>query len=64
MPDLPHAAVALLERDFTKLSSRLVHAQHSANGETVKLLVELQVESVIMTYDTTGAWRRGLGRRT
>lgn len=42
MPDLPHAAVALLEARFVPLTSRLVHAQRSTDGETVKLLVQLQ----------------------
>ena len=40
-------------------TTRLVHHQASSTGEAVKLLIELQdglqVESVIMTYDTTGA---------
>lgn len=57
VPDLPHAAVSLLGQRFAPLSSRLVHAQTSASGDTVKLLVQLQdglqVESVIMRYDTT-----------
>ena len=38
---------------------QVVQAQHSADGETTKLLLELQdgltVESVIMHYDTSGA---------
>lgn len=55
--------MALLERQFTRLSSRLVHAQRSADGETVKMLVQLQdglqVESVIMTYDTTAGVLEG-----
>jgi adenine C2-methylase RlmN of 23S rRNA A2503 and tRNA A37 len=37
----------------------VVQAQHSADGETTKLLLQLQdgltVESVIMHYDTSGA---------
>ncbi len=58
VPDLPKAAVELLRRDFVKCTSRVVHCQHSADGETSKLLLELQdglqVEAVIMRYDTTG----------
>ncbi len=38
---------------------QVVQAQHSASGDTTKLLLELQdgltVESVIMHYDTSGA---------
>lgn len=38
---------------------QVVTAQHSADGETSKLLLQLQdgltVESVIMHYDTSGA---------
>jgi adenine C2-methylase RlmN of 23S rRNA A2503 and tRNA A37 len=38
---------------------QVVQAQHSADGETTKLLLQLQdgltVESVIMHYDTTGS---------
>jgi hypothetical protein len=37
---------------------QVVQAQHSADGETTKLLLQLQdgltVESVIMHYDTSG----------
>ena len=58
MPDLPKAAIELLSRDFVKCTSRVVHCQHSEDGETSKLLLELQdglqVEAVIMRYDTTG----------
>ncbi|GAB4814820.1 hypothetical protein N2152v2_001866 [Parachlorella kessleri] len=62
VPNLPQAAVALLERDFARTTSRLVHAQHSASGDTIKLLVQLQdglqVESVVMTYDTTDSGKQ------
>lgn len=59
--DLPRVAVETLRKDFVKCTSRVVHCQHSADGETSKLLLELQdglaVEAVIMHYDTTGAPR-------
>jgi len=62
--DLPKVAVEALRRDFVKCTSRVVHCQHSADGETSKLLLELQdglaVEAVIMHYDTTGG---STGRR-
>ena len=58
VPDLPKAAAELLSRDFVKCTSRVVQCQHSSDGETSKLLLELQdglqVEAVIMRYDTTG----------
>jgi adenine C2-methylase RlmN of 23S rRNA A2503 and tRNA A37 len=51
-------------------TTRLLGAQRSADGETTKLLVQLQdglqVEAVIMQYDNTGegwggtqAWAQG-----
>jgi hypothetical protein len=59
IPELPKAAVELLERGFSTSTSRVLHASTSADGETTKLLVELQdglqVEAVVMHYDTTGA---------
>ena len=59
VPELPKAAVELLTRDFVRCTSRVVQCQSSADGETSKLLLELQdglqVEAVIMRYDTTGA---------
>ena len=43
-------------------STKLVHRQESSDGETIKLLVELQdglqIESVIMSYDTTSTVRQ------
>ncbi|KAL6782347.1 hypothetical protein ACKKBG_A06445 [Auxenochlorella protothecoides x Auxenochlorella symbiontica] len=59
VPDLPRAAVDLLTRDFAAHTTTLVHAQTSGGGDATKLLVRLQdglqVEAVIMQYDTTSA---------
>lgn len=56
--NLPKAAAAILDREFTRTSSTVVHTQHSRNGETSKMLLRLQdgltVEAVIMHYDTSG----------
>lgn len=58
VPDLPKVALKLLTDKFTLSSSKVVTQQSSTDGETTKLLVRLQdgleVEAVIMTYDTTG----------
>ena len=58
VPELPKAAVQVLSGDFVICTSRVMQCQHSADGETSKLLLELQdglqVEAVIMRYDTTG----------
>lgn len=63
--DLPRVALEALNGDFVKCTSRVVHCQHSADGETSKLLLELQdglaVEAVIMHYDTTGAHEKTEG---
>ena len=65
VPELPKAAVELLSRDFVRCTSRVVHCQSSADGETSKLLLDLQdglqVEAVIMRYDTTGEDTAGCG---
>lgn len=57
VPDLPKAAAAALEQHFARLTSRVVRVQHSAGGDTTKLLLELQdgmqVEAVVMHYDTS-----------
>lgn len=49
----------LLTRDFAVHTTTLVHAQTSGGGDATKLLVRLQdglqVEAVIMQYDTTSA---------
>jgi adenine C2-methylase RlmN of 23S rRNA A2503 and tRNA A37 len=53
---LPKAALAMLDRDFTVHTSTVHAVQRSTDGDTLKLLVNLQdghrVESVIMRYDT------------
>lgn len=47
---------------------KVVEAQHSSDGETSKLLLELQdgltVEAVIMHYDTSGAFQYPHSRYT
>ena len=52
--DLPNALRMVLDRDFVLLTSRVIRADHSTDGSTTKLLVELQdghrIESVIMRY--------------
>lgn len=64
IPDLPKAASKLLDEKFARSTSRIATAQRSVDG-TIKLLVTLQdglqVESVIMTYDTTGGCCQLLG---
>lgn len=51
---LPKAAVAVLEKEFVMFTSKVTNSSVSCDGETVKLLVQLQdglsVEAVIMTY--------------
>lgn len=57
VPDLPHAATRLLDSQFVRSTSTVVQHQTSKDKETTKLLIQLQdgmqVESVIMQYDTT-----------
>ncbi|KAK9861885.1 hypothetical protein WJX84_010257 [Apatococcus fuscideae] len=57
----PVAAAQLLDSKFTYLTSTLQQCQTSSNKETTKLLIRLQdgmqVEAVIMQYDTTGKGR-------
>jgi 23S rRNA (adenine(2503)-C(2))-methyltransferase len=59
----PKAAVSVLEKDFVRTTSKVVEAQHSSDGETSKLLLELQdgltVEAVIMHYDTSDIVQAG-----
>lgn len=54
VPELPKAALELLERDFAIMTSRVVSRTDAVDGSTTKLLVELQdgqrIESVIMRY--------------
>ena len=58
-PELPKAAVALLDKDFTLSTSTVEQQQVSSDGTTTKLLVRLQdgmqVEAVVMTYTKGGA---------
>jgi hypothetical protein len=60
VPDLPKAAVAALDAGFALHTTRLLAAQRSSDGETTKLLVQLQdglqVESVVMEYDNTARY--------
>ncbi|GFR39952.1 hypothetical protein Agub_g30 [Astrephomene gubernaculifera] len=55
VPDMPKAAVALLDKYFTKFTTRVVRCQQSSDRSTTKLLVQLQdgmqVEAVVMTYE-------------
>ncbi|KAK9806306.1 hypothetical protein WJX72_009538 [[Myrmecia] bisecta] len=59
IPDLPKAAVQLLEQRFSRCTCSVEACQTSGDGETTKMLVRLQdglqVEAVIMQYDTTCA---------
>lgn len=58
IPDFPKAACALLDDQFTRSSSTVLHCQQSAGADTTKLLIQLQdgmqVEAVVMHYDTSG----------
>ena len=58
VPDLPNAAKQILADRFTHCTSRVVNCQTSASKDTSKLLLRLQdgmeVEAVIMHYDTSG----------
>ncbi|GMH42476.1 hypothetical protein BSKO_10395 [Bryopsis sp. KO-2023] len=58
VPDFPVAAKQLLDSDFSMSTSHVVKSRTSKDGETTKLLIELQdgmrVETVVMHYDTTG----------
>lgn len=58
IPDFPKAASELLDKYFTKFTTKVINCQTSADRETTKLLLELQdgmqVEAVVMHYDTTG----------
>ena len=54
MPELSKAALAILDRDFVRSTSKVEQTQVSSDGTTTKLLVQLQdgmqVEAVVMTY--------------
>ena len=58
VPNLPKAAVQLLNEEFAHLTTSVLQCQTSSSADTTKLLLKLQngmqVESVIMHYDTTG----------
>jgi adenine C2-methylase RlmN of 23S rRNA A2503 and tRNA A37 len=53
----PTEAKRLLDCDFVRMTSTCKSVKRSADGETTKLLIELQdgksIEAVIMMYDTT-----------
>lgn len=60
---MPRAAILLLNERFTHLTTSVLQCQTSSNADTTKLLLKLQndmqVEAVIMHYDTTGMHFRG-----
>ncbi len=57
VPMMPKKAKAILDENYVRLTSRCKSFKQSADGETTKLLIELQdglkVEAVVMTYDTS-----------
>ncbi|KAK9803248.1 hypothetical protein WJX73_009772 [Symbiochloris irregularis] len=57
IPELPLKAQAILKQRFARFTSTVEQCHHSAAGDTTKLLIRLQdglqVESVIMYYDTS-----------
>ena len=59
IPDLPKAACQILDKEFVRSTSTVEKCQTSSDG-TRKLLVRLQdgleVESVIMVYDTASEY--------
>ena len=65
---LPEKAKRRLDAGFARFSTRLDAAQRSADGETVKLLLRLQdglqIEAVVMRYDTQRAGGGGGVRST
>ena len=60
VPSLPKRVVTALDEGFTMLSSKLIH-KHVSKDDTIKLLLRMQdgleVETVIMHYDTRSASR-------
>ena len=64
IPELPLKAQVLLRNDFARSTSTVEQCQQAAAGDTCKLLIRLQdglqVESVIMHYDTSGQHDEGL----
>lgn len=66
VPDLPKAAIDVLNAGFVVSSSTVEEVHRSADGETTKLVIRLQdglkVEAVIMLYDTRGRYREDTER--
>ena len=65
--NFPKEAKRLLDSEFVRMTSTCKSVKRSADGETTKLLIELQdgksVEAVIMMYDTTKKGERRQGQR-
>lgn len=61
IPNLPRAAVQLLNERFNQLTTSVLQRQTSGSGDTTKLLLKLQngmqIEAVIMHYDTSASAR-------
>lgn len=61
VPELPKAALALLNKSFTLSTSKVESVHKSSDGETTKMIIQLQdglkIESVIMCYDTRGRYQ-------
>eukprot|EP00878_Enallax_costatus_P031373 GHUV01034308.1.p1 GENE.GHUV01034308.1~~GHUV01034308.1.p1 ORF type:complete len:406 (+),score=101.34 GHUV01034308.1:170-1387(+) len=57
IPEIPKAAVSVLEEQSTRLTSSVLNCQQSVGADTTKLLIQLQdgmqVEAVVMHYDTS-----------
>jgi adenine C2-methylase RlmN of 23S rRNA A2503 and tRNA A37 len=57
MPSLPKAAMHVLDTFFARSTSRVLETSTSGSGDSTKMLVQLQdglqVESVLLLYDTT-----------
>ena len=57
--NLPKAACLILDEQFSRCTSKVLQCQEAATADTTKLLIQLQdglqVEAVVMHYDTTGA---------
>ena len=61
---LPDRAKEILNTQFVRMTSTCKSVKRSADGETTKLLIELQdgqsIEAVVMMYDTSKNERNGL----
>ena len=61
---LPDRAKEILSTQFVRMTSTCKSVKRSADGETTKLLIELQdgqsIEAVVMMYDTSKNERNGL----